>query len=478
MMIGEGRGTWIRGDAGAILDAALASVEPGRLVRAAVSRAGDVVRAGSEAFDLAAYQNIYLIAFGKAAAGSAAAFEEILGGRLTEGLVVVPDSSGESGQRANIQTIAAGHPLPNARSVEAALRALALAEKAGEADLVIACVSGGGSSLLCLPAAGVTLEEKQDLTRLMLHAGADIRELNAVRKHLSGIKGGGLAKAVFPATLINFYISDVVGDDLETIASGPTHWDSSTFGEAHEILVRRGLWKRAPASVRAAIERGLEGDEEETLKRDDPLFATTHDVLLGNNLTALRGARREAERLGYETFILSASDEGEARAAARDHVAFVSTLLCSLGAAPKPVCLLAGGELTVSVKGKGLGGRNTEYVMAALVEIRKSGVEEAFCGACHVPGEGPPSADGRAVDWTMASLGTDGIDGPTDAAGAWIDARAFAEVHRLGLAADEALHDNDSYGFFKKLGNLIVTGPTGTNVMDVRLTLISPLPRL
>jgi glycerate 2-kinase len=465
-------------EAKAVYEAALSSVSPERLVGSNIRLDGDLLKVRNEQYDLAAYERIFLIAFGKAAPGMAVALGALLGDRLTRGLVIAPrGQSGEAtgGRPGNLEYLEGSHPLPDGRSVEAALRALALAEQAGEEDLVFVCISGGGSALLCLPADGVTLDEKREVVRGLLRAGADIRELNAVRKHLSAVKGGRLARALFPAEVVNLVISDVIGDDMESIASGPTHWDSSTFGEARDILARRGVWDGAPAGVREHIERGIKGAAEETLKKGDPLFARVRDVVLANNLTALRGARREAERRGYETFILSSSDQGEARKAARDHVAFLSTLACSMSAAPRPLCLLSGGELTVTVKGPGRGGRNTEYVLAALVEIRKSGVEEAFCGACHATGEAVGLAEEeRAADWLILSLGTDGIDGPTEAAGAWADAGTLERIHDLGLAADKALEANDSHTFFEKTGNLIVTGPTGTNVMDVRVTLVVP----
>ena len=467
----------LRDEAKAIYEAALASVGPERAVGSNVKLAGDLLTVRNEPHDLAAYGRVFLIAFGKAAPRMARALADLLGERLTKGLVIAPGGPGrESGEFAagHLEFLEGSHPLPDGKSVEAARRALALAGEAGEEDLVLVGISGGGSALLCLPADGVTLEDKRRVVRDLLRAGADIRELNAVRKHLSAVKGGRLAEALFPAEVVNLVISDVVGDDLEIIASGPTHWDSSTFAEARDVLVRRGVWNAAPAGVRDRIERGLDGRAAETLKKGDPLFGRIRSVILADNLTALRGARREAERRGFETFILSSSEEGEARKAARDHVAFLSSLACSMSAAPRPVCLLSGGELTVTVKGPGVGGRNMEYVLAALVEMRKSGVEAAFCGPCRGPGELGGAEEERAVDWLILSIGTDGIDGPTGAAGAWADAGTFERIHALGLAADKALEDNDSHTFFGKTGNLIVTGPTGTNVMDVRVTLVVP----
>jgi glycerate 2-kinase len=297
------------------------------------------------------------------------------------------------------------------------------------------------------------------LTRDLLRAGASIRELNIVRKHLSGIKGGGLANAAAPATLLSLVISDVNGDDLETIASGPTYWDSSTFADAREILERYGVWQKAPASVRARIEAGDRGEAPETLKSDDPVFENAQAFVIGNNLTALRGARRRAEGLGFEPFILTSTDEGEACKAAHDYAAFIAGLACSMSTAPKPVCLLAGGELTVEVRGRGKGGRNTEFVLASLLEFAEEEVA---------------SAVSQGLEWLVLSIGTDGVDGPTDAAGAWADAATPDRAKPLGLDAEKHLDENDSYSFFEKTGNLVITGPTGTNVCDVRVFLIRP----
>ena len=479
-------------DARAIYETALGAVDPARLVRANVSLEGDGLRILGETFDLGGFENVYVLAFGKAAAAMAAGIGEALGDRLSGGLVVSPSPGGVEGgperepdtrhtQRpaapgrvARLEEIKASHPLPDNASVEAARRALDLAEGAGEKDLVILAISGGGSALLCLPAEGISLDEKKAVTLRLLRAGASIGELNVVRKHLSGIKGGRLAKAAFPAMVISLVISDVVGDDLESIASGPAHWDSSTFADARDVLSKYGLWDSSPPSARTHIERGMRGEEPETLKSDDPVFEGVHEFVIGNNLTALRGARREAERRGFEPFILTSEDEGEARAAARSYVAFMASLACSMSGGPKPLCLLAGGELTVSVTGKGTGGRNMEFVLAALVEMRKESIGPSFCGTCAPSGDRGGLAGNLPLDWLALSLGTDGIDGPTDAAGAWADAATFDRARGLGLDPEKFLDENDSHSFFEKTGNLIVTGPTGTNVCDVRVFLIAP----
>ena len=478
-------------DARAIYDAAVWAVDPVRLVTANLSLQGDALRVLGETFDLGNYEHVYIIAFGKAAAGMAVGLEGILGERLTGGLVVSPSGGGEEGglgqgpethreaapgRVSRLEDVKASHPLPGDSSVEAAKRALDLAAKAGERDLVLLAISGGGSALLCLPAEGIALDEKKSVTRNLLRAGAAIRELNVVRKHLSGIKGGRLAKAAFPATVISLFISDVVGDDLETIASGPGHWDSSRFADARDLLAKYGLWEVSPPSVREHLERGMRGEEPETLKSDDPVFENVHEFVIGNNLTALRGARREAERRGFEPFILTSTDEGEARAAARSYVAFIATLACSMSGARTSFCLLAGGELTVSVTGGGTGGRNMEFVLAALAEMRKESLGQAFCGTCALPDDRGGLAGNVPFNWLVLSGGTDGIDGPTDAAGAWGDAVTFDRALALGLDPEKSLGENDSYSFFEKTGNLVVTGPTGTNVCDVRMFLIAPPP--
>ena len=479
-----------------ICDAALDAVDPGWLVRTNVVRDGDALRVVGETFDLGSFEKVWLIAFGKAAAGMAEALAGVLGDRLSGGLVIVPAARSaepapagnapagpaktEAGKitqgigqeisaapaaskglpDAKLEFMEASHPLPDKMSVEAARRALAFADKAGPKDLFLVCISGGGSSLLCLPAEGIALRDKTDLTRDLLRAGASIRELNVVRKHLSGIKGGRLAKAAYPATVVSLVISDVNGDDLETIASGPAYWDSSTFADARDILESYGLWDGAPPSVKARIEAGDRGEAPETLKSDDPVFENAHAFVIGNNLAALRGARRRAEGLGFEPFILTSTDEGEARKAAHDYAAFIAGLACSMSAAPKPVCLLAGGELTVEVRGKGRGGRNSEFVLASLLEFAEEEVASAMSSG---------------LEWLVLSVGTDGVDGPTDAAGAWADAATLGRAKQLGLDAESYLDANDSYSFFEKTGNLVLTGPTGTNVCDVRIFLIRPL---
>jgi len=437
-------------DAEAIWRAALAAVDPWRLVHETVAREGDIIRIRDQEFDLASHDRVFVVAFGKAASAMGEALAGIIDERLTAGLAVVPGPVERADHR--LEHIEASHPVPDALSVEAGRRVLEIATRAGEKDLLFVCLSGGGSSLVALPAEGITLDKKRRLAEDLMRAGATIQELNIVRKHLSAVKGGQLARAAYPATVITLVISDVVGDDLGTIASGPTHWDASTFAEARSILECYSLWDPASAMIRARIEEGARGLVPETLKEGDPVFARVHSFIIGDNMTALRAAKHEAEKRGLEPIFLSSGDGGEARKTAAGYAAFLAELACSAANLPRPLCLLAGGELTVTVTGRGKGGRNTEFVLAALVEMVKAEVS--------------------GIDWLILSLGTDGIDGPTDAAGAWADERTVKTAGALALDPVAYLDDNDSYYFFKQTGNLIMTGPTGTNVMDLRLFLL------
>ncbi len=458
--------------------AAVESVDPGRLIIKSVFRVAagpsgkDAVTIQGKTFDLGEYDRVFLAAFGKAAEAMAGAMADILGDRLAKGVVVSPDA--ESSTRGRLEFIKGSHPLPDEGSVEGARRVLALANEAGERDILFLCVSGGGSALLCLPAPGLSLEDKRRVTSSLLKGGADITELNAVRKHLSAVKGGRLVRAASPAAVVSLVVSDVLENDLASIASGPAHWDGTTYSDARRVLEKYGLWDEAPPAVRDLIEKGARGEVEETVKEGDPVLERVHTFIVGDNMTALRAAKAEAERRGFETIIMTSSDSGEARTAAANYAAFLAEMACSAVSLPRPLCLLAGGELTVTVKGKGKGGRNTEFVLASLVEMGRGGLEEAFCAACDErDAESGGEGERRPVlDWLTMSLGTDGIDGPTDAAGAWAGPETIVKARGLGLDAAAYLDDNDSYAFFEKTGNLIVTGPTGTNVMDVRVFML------
>jgi hydroxypyruvate reductase len=314
-------------------------------------------------------------------------------------------------------------------------------------DLLFVLISGGASALLPAPASPVTLEDKRAVTDQLLKAGADIFEMNAVRKHLSLLKGGQLAALAYPATVVALILSDVIGDRLDVIGSGLTAPDDSTFGDALRVLSKFGLTKKAPRSVMARLEEGAGGRIPETPKQGDPIFANVHNVLVGSNRLALEAASRQAKALGYHTVILSSSMQGETREVAIVHSEILREILNNRGLLRRSACLLSGGETTVTVAGKGKGGRNQEFALAAAVNLDAE------------------------KNWAVLSGGTDGTDGPTDAAGAFADGTSLARAGRLGVSANERLAENDAYPFFDALGDLIRTGPTGTNVMDLHILL-------
>jgi len=443
-----------------IFDAALRDVRADRLVRRSVRLQGAKLIIQGREFDLNAYERVFLIAIGKAAPFMANCLAGILGSRLTEGIAVCGPAQKISADR--ITCLPAAHPLPDERSVRAARRIVSLAQKAGPRDLVFVLISGGASAQVCLPRRPITLASKRWVTDALLRAGADIVELNTVRKHLSEVKGGRLAAAAHPASVVNLVVSDVLGNDLESIASGPTHWDSTTFADARRVLKKYSLWTKAPASVRKVIKEGLSGRIPETLKKGNPIFSKASAFVIGDNGTALMAAAARAKAIGFRPIVLSAGDSGEARDAARKYASAAAKIARSGKNKDTPLCLLAGGELTVTVKGKGRGGRNAEFVLASLLELMKR------------PAFRPTKALPHATDFLVASLGTDGRDGPTDAAGAWANAATAHRAARRGLSASSYLERNDSYNFFRQAGGLIITGPTRTNVMDLRLILLGP----
>jgi glycerate 2-kinase len=426
---------------------ALAAVEPRKLVRkAAPSVLGEPEPGGRP--------DIRLVAFGKAAPAMAAGLMDAAGDRIAAGIVVA--RAGEPVDLgARFRILEASHPHPDERSVRAGMEILGLARassgRAGER--IVLLLSGGGSAQVCAPAEGIALADKSATAALLMRRGADIHELNTVRKHLSAIKGGRLAAAAFPARVDALILSDVLGDDLGTIASGPVSPDPTTFADARRVIDKYGAWKDVPDAVRAAIAEGEAGARPETLKAGDPRLGAAGAQIIGNNRKALKAGRVEAESLGFEGIILTDADQGGARDAAKDYAALLRRAIADGKGRERPLCLLAGGELTVHVRGKGRGGRNQEFVLAALGEM----------SAAAVP------ADAR---WVIASLGTDGIDGNSDAAGAWIDEGTARRARDLGLDPGPYLADNDSTGFFERAGGLIRTGPTGTNVMDLRLFLL------
>ncbi|MCX6559320.1 MAG: DUF4147 domain-containing protein [Candidatus Aminicenantes bacterium] len=446
---------------------ALDAVNPERLVRDGLRLERGWLEIQGRRFDLSEFAAIDVLAFGKAAVGMARTAAEILEGKLRRGLLVTPP--GPAPALPGFTRLEGSHPHPDARSEAAGRAALELARGSGPFDLLLLLVSGGGSALLAVPLPGLELQAKADLARELMARGADIRELNAVRKHLSAIKGGGLAAAA-AGQVVNLLLSDVPGDDPEVIASGPGCPDASTFADAAAVLQRFGLWDEPPAGVRETIEAGLHGRIPETLKKGDPAAGRISTFIIGRNATALAAARREAEALGYRASILAAGDSGEARDAAARYVPAILAAARALRPGDRPIALIAGGEHTVTVHGRGLGGRNQEFVLAALVDLDR----QARAGEKTNPAAfGAFARTGRLYgrDWLVMSFGTDGIDGPTPAAGAWGGPDVLARVKSVGMNMETRLEDNDSYRFFQKTGGLYMTGPTGTNVMDVRLFL-------
>jgi hydroxypyruvate reductase len=398
-------------------------------------------------FDLKRSQRIFLVGAGKASASMAQAIEEIFAHRLTKGILTT--KYGHLLPLKRTEAIEAGHPVPDRAGLEGARGIKALLESSGPEDLIVVLLSGGGSALLPLPVDGITLEEKQAVTQLLLDCGADITEINTIRKHISHIKGGWLARWAYPSTVISFILSDVVGDPLDVIASGPTVPDPSTFEEAWEILKKYDLLKKVAPSIQKHLQLGKEGKAGETPKPGEAVFERVYNCVIGSNILALRAAKKEALSRGFHTLILSSSLVGETREAARFHTAIAREIILSGHPLPRPACILSGGETTVTLKGNGRGGRNQEFALAAAMEI--NGLKKVV----------------------LLSAGTDGTDGPTDAAGAFADFTTLQRAHALGLDSKAHLETNDAYPFFQKLGDLLITGPTQTNVMDIRILLVN-----
>lgn len=417
------------------------------VVRSCITRSGRIFIGKSE-FRLSDYKNIYITGAGKAGTAMAAAMEDILGSSISGGIISV--KYGHAEKLKKIEIIEAGHPVPDEAGLNAARKIMDLASGAGKDDLIICLISGGGSALLPLPAHPVTLAEKQEVIVRLLACGASIHEINAIRKHISAIKGGQLARACRPATLVTLMISDVVGDAMDVIASGPTVPDKSSFSDCLSIIEKYGLAGKLPGSVMHRINQGVCKKIPETPKTGDPVFEQTENLVIANNSIALEAAKKTAESLGYHSMILASSITGNTTDAAEFHASVAREIRLSKNPVPPPACILSGGETTVKIRGNGLGGRNQEFALAAAQKI----------------------AGMKGV--VVLSCGTDGTDGPTDAAGAIADGSTIRRASELGLDASAFLADNDSYHFFEKTGDLIKTGPTGTNVMDLHLVLVEP----
>jgi glycerate 2-kinase len=437
----------LREAAKAIVYSAIQAVNPEALVRKSVRRETNGLIIGKSNINLDEFRRILIVGAGKASASMAKALEDILGDRISDGLIAVKASPPQSLKR--ISVLETGHPIPDERGVETARRMLSLVQENARADTLVLCViSGGGSALLPLPRESIPLADKQETTRLLLECGASVDEINTVRKHISRIKGGQLARAAAPARVFSLILSDVIGDPLDVIASGPTVGDSSTFSDVRAIMEKYKIWHLLPESVRNVIEKGLRGEIEETPKPDDNIFERVTNLIIGNNRSAIEAASVKASALGFHPLILTTCISGEAREVGIVLASIAIEAEVSHNPVVSPACILAGGETTVTIRGEGKGGRNQELALSAALKL------------------------GEAKSVVIASVGTDGTDGPTDAAGAIVDTTTVARAHQAGLDPMEYLNRNDSYNLLEPIGDLLITGPTGTNVMDLLIALI------
>ncbi len=424
------------------LNAALEAVDPKAIIKSKVMLKGNSLKISDLTFNLKDFGNVYVVGGGKASGAMAEALVEVLGDRVREGAVNVPYSS-TSYKTGKVRLQQASHPIPDESGVKGAKRMLEMVGKAQERDLVFCLISGGGSSLMPQPRKGVSLEDKRKVTDALLKCGATITEINTVRKHISALKGGWLAKEAYPATVVNLILSDVVGDPLDFIASGPTVPDTTTFHDAVEILRRYGLWDKVPHSVRKVLSDGEKGLIPETPKPGDKVFTKVHNIVVGNNFTAAEAAYDTFKKANVNVLLLTSTLEGQARDVGTVLASMAKEIVASGNPVSKPAALIAGGETTVTVMGRGKGGRNQEIALSAALRI------------------------GNLDVVVIASASTDGVDGPTDAAGAIVDGKTVGRAHDLGLNPRVFLANNDSYMFFSKLGDLVFTDPTGTNVCDV-----------
>lgn len=426
--------------AAACLRAAIEAAHPERVIAEQVNLDESILSVGETVVDLNTIENIYVLGGGNAAGHAAAALESMLGDRITDGMIVTD----EPVETERVAITHGTHPLPSKENVRGTRRILELSEAAMENDLIIAVVAGGGSALLCAPADDVSLDDYQVVTDELLRSGAAIDEINAVRKHLSAVKGGRLAQATAPARMLGVVFSDVVGNPLNVIASGPTAPDDSTYQEAHTVLERYDVV--VPESVEAALSRGIRGERPETPTIDATAFTTVTNHIIADANTALTAAERRAKDLGYETTILSSRIRGEAREAAKTHIAIAEEIRDTGRPLSAPAAYLSGGETTVTVRGDGMGGPNQEFALSAAIELAADGI-------------------------VISSVDTDGYDGGTDAAGAIVD-ETTVEMKDRQVALD-ALANNDAARYLGNQDALVYTGATGTNVNDLRIVLVT-----
>lgn len=435
-----------------IIQAALNAVDSYQIVKKRIRKDGTILSIGNDSFDLEQKGQVFLIGFGKAVLPMAKAVLDVMGDEITSGILIPKHYDLNSGGEfpGNLKIFSGDHPIPTNKSLIAAKEISELMSTTTENDLVIGLISGGGSSLVTLPIEPAEVEDLNILTQALLRSGASINEINTVRKHLDKIKGGGFLRFIYPARSIHLILSDVIGDDLSVIASGPTSPDPTTFSDAINVLKRYDLEENTPETIRQVLYKGNQGEIPETIKNNDPLLEKTSNQIIGSLQIAAHAAKQEAESLNFQTEILNLALMGEAKIAGKMLAQHLIKRKNDLIALKIPLCIIAGGETTVTVSGNGKGGRNQELALAAALEI--DGIKNVH----------------------FVTFASDGEDGPTDAAGAYVDGQTVQRAKKLGLNAQEYLTNNDSYNFFIQTGELLFSGPTGTNVNDLVFMLVYP----
>ena len=436
-----------RSDICDIFEVALRAVDPEKGIYKSLSLDGERLSFEGGSIDLREVNKTIVIGGGKAGGLMAKGVEKLLGDRINSGIVNVLEGTESATSLECVSLNGSTHPVPSESGVKGVREMLRLTQDLNETDLVISLISGGGSALMSMPAENISLADLQKITQRLLRAGVTINELNAVRKHLSSFKGGQLARHCYPAMVISLILSDVIGDPLDIIASGPTAPDTSTFTDAQKVLKKYKLIEESPESIQLRIKQGVNGMLRETPKIDDPIFDKVHNILIANNNIAATASKKKADELGYNSMILSTYFQGEARQVGEILTDIAREVVNHERPLEKPAVIIIGGETTVTVTGDGVGGRNQELALAASMRL-------------------------NGMNCIIATLGTDGIDGPTDVAGAIVDGNTMKRSNELGLDPRTYLEKNDSYSFFRELGDAIITGPTGTNVNDLSLILV------
>ena len=429
-----------------IFTEAVKAADPYYCIMKTVKKTKDAITVGDTVYKRSDYPKVMVIGGGKASARMGEALEDILGDDITGGWINTKD--GHAIPLKHITVHECSHPVPDQRGVEGTYKIIDILKKADKQTLVLCVLSGGGSALKPAPAEGISLAEKQAVTKLLLSGGADIVEINTIRKHLSLLKGGGMARFAYPAALNVLILSDVIGDPLDSIASGPAVPDPCTYQDCIRICKKYGIWDKLPANVKARFESGAAGKIPDTAKAGDKFFENTKNLLIGNNRMSVAAAEATAQKYGFKTLVLSSWFQGEASQLGNFFSAIAFEIEKTGNPLPAPCAIIGGGETTVTIKGNGMGGRNQEMALAAALWL-KGHKNVAFI-----------------------SGGTDGTDGPTDAAGGVVDGGTVAEMAAKGIKAEEFLANNDSYNALKPVNGLIMTGPTGTNVMDIQVLLV------